>query len=205
MRAKLRLSLMPRHADPTRFLRNQRGIVAVEFAFIAPILVLAYFGVAELCGAMLQQRTAVHVASEIGDLFAQCQTYADSDFANFWSIGTTIMYPLDTSTLSMRLTLIQADSTGTVFSVPTDGSHVSGTGFTALPAGTYTDASLVGIVPASGQVRMSGSQKCSASIRAISSNCHPMTAVAATKTQPISDPAKAAQTPMAAAPHSISM
>ena len=65
------------------------------------------------------------------------------------------MYPLDTSTLSMRLTLIQADSTGTVFSVPTDGSHVSGTGFTALPAGTYTDASLVGIVPASGQVVMS--------------------------------------------------
>jgi len=138
-----------------RWRRDNRGVSAVEFAFIAPILVLAYFGVAELCGAMLQQRKAVHVASEIGDLFAQCQTYADSDFANFWSIGTTIMYPLDTSTLSMRLTLIQADSTGTVFSVPTDGSHVSGTGFTALPAGTYTDASLVGIVPASGQVVMS--------------------------------------------------
>lgn len=138
-----------------RWRRDDRGVSAVEFAFIAPILILAYFGVAELCGAMLQQRKAGHVASEVGDLFAQCQTYADSDFANFWSIGNTIMYPLDTSTLTMRLTLIKADSTGRSYSVPTDGSHVSGSGLTAIPSGTYSDTSLDGLIPANGEIVMS--------------------------------------------------
>ena len=91
----------------------------------------------------------------MGDLFAQCQTYATTDFPNFWSIGNTLMYPLDTSTLSMRLTLINADATGLVFSVPTGGSQVSGTGFTAIPAGAYVDPSLIGLVPPNGQVVMS--------------------------------------------------
>jgi Flp pilus assembly protein TadG len=140
-----------------RWRRDNRGVSAVEFAFIAPILILAYFGVAELCGAMLQQRKAGHVASEVGDLFAQCQTYADSDFTNFWSVGDTLMYPLDTSTLSMRLTLISNNSTGTQLSVPSDGSHATGAALSPIPAGPYTDPSgtLLTLIPANGQIVMS--------------------------------------------------
>jgi Flp pilus assembly protein TadG len=36
-----------------RWRRDRRGVSAVEFAFIAPVLILFYFGVAELCSALL--------------------------------------------------------------------------------------------------------------------------------------------------------
>ncbi|MDR3512165.1 MAG: pilus assembly protein [Caulobacteraceae bacterium] len=145
---------------PARFLgrwrRDRRGVSAVEFAFIAPILILCYFGVAELCGAMLAQRKAGHVASEIGDLVAQCQSVALSDFSStgFWAVGSAVMYPLDTSPLSMRVTSISADSTGKVFTVA--WSYDNSGALTKYATGTVlTNAALTGLVPANGSVIMS--------------------------------------------------
>lgn len=139
-----------------RWRRDRRGVSAIEFAFIAPILILCYFGVAELCGALLAQRKAGHVASEVGDLVAQCQTVAASDFSStgFWAVGSAVMYPLDTSVLSMRITSITADSTGKIFTVA--WSKDNGGSLTAYAANSpITNPALVGLVPASGSVIMS--------------------------------------------------
>lgn len=141
-----------------RWRRDNRGVSAVEFAFIAPILILAYFGVAELCGAMLQQRKANHVASEVGDLVSQCQTLNLSDFANFWSIGNTLMYPLSTSTLSMQLTSITADSTGTVFKVGWTSHSTGSTIPTYSPGQTLSNSAWIGLIPANGSIIMSQSK-----------------------------------------------
>lgn len=138
-----------------RWRRDRRGVSAIEFAFIAPILILCYFGVAELCGALLAQRKAGHVASEVGDLVAQCQTVAPSDFSStgFWAVGSAVLYPLDTSVLSMRITSIKADSTGTKFTV--DWSQASGAGLSAYGAGAVlNNSALTGLIPASGSIIM---------------------------------------------------
>jgi Flp pilus assembly protein TadG len=142
----------------SRWRRDQRGVSAVEFAFIAPVLILAYFGVAELCGAMLAQRKASHVASEVGDLVAQCTSVnAASDFPNFWSVGSAVMSPLSTSTLKMRLTSITADATDTVFTVAWSGDN--GLGLNAYAPGTVlTNPQLTGLIPANGSVIMSETQ-----------------------------------------------
>jgi Flp pilus assembly protein TadG len=141
-----------------RWRRDRRGVSAVEFAFIAPVLIIAYFGVAELCGAMLAQRKAGHVASEIGDLVAQCQSIAPAtDFPNFWAVGAAVMAPLDTSTLKMRITSITADATDTIFTV--GWSQDNGLGLTQYATGTVlTTPALTGLIPANGSVIMSETQ-----------------------------------------------
>ncbi|HEY3888091.1 MAG TPA: TadE/TadG family type IV pilus assembly protein [Caulobacteraceae bacterium] len=100
-----------------RFLRDRNGLAAVEFAFVAPILILAYFGVAELCGAMLAQRKTSHVASAIGDLTAQYSAPVVGDINNFFAAGQTIMSPSDTTTLKMRISEVQENAAGTAATV----------------------------------------------------------------------------------------
>ena len=66
-----------------RFIRgfraDRRGVSAVEFALIAPVLIVFYFGIAELTQAMMASRRASHVASSIGDLVAQEQSVTNAE------------------------------------------------------------------------------------------------------------------------------
>src|SRR6202789_3289994 len=112
----LRVMMRP-FARTRRFLRDRGGLAAIEFAFVAPILILAYFGVAELCGAMLAQRKTSHVASAIGDLTSQYSAPAASDINNFFAAGQVMMSPSDTTTLKMRISAVQENAAGTAASV----------------------------------------------------------------------------------------
>lgn len=115
-----------------RLPKDTRGVSALEFAFIAPVMILAYFGLAELCGAMLAERKASHAASAIGDLVAQASVIHDSDITNIFTIGGIIMTPNSSTTLGMRVTSVQENSTGTATTV--GWSDASGT-MTANTAG----------------------------------------------------------------------
>jgi Flp pilus assembly protein TadG len=104
---------------------DKRGVSAIEFAFIAPVLIMAYFGLAELCGAMLAERKASHAASAVGDLVAQASVIHDTDISNIFSIGSIIMAPNSSTTLGMRVTSVQAGATATATTV--GWSDASGT------------------------------------------------------------------------------
>jgi Flp pilus assembly protein TadG len=120
-----------------RFARDQRGVSAVEFALIAPLLIAFYFGMAETTQAMMAKRKSSHVASVIGDLIAQDQSVTPAEFADTWTIGATLMSPFPTSgQLGMRITSVTANASGTV---KVDWSCASGTGLTAMTkAATWT-------------------------------------------------------------------
>jgi Flp pilus assembly protein TadG len=51
-----RLRPHPRKKGLSGFWRDRRGVSAVEFALIAPVLVIFYCGLAELTQAMMAQR-----------------------------------------------------------------------------------------------------------------------------------------------------
>jgi Flp pilus assembly protein TadG len=93
-----------------RLRRDERGVSAVEFAFIAPVLILFYFGMAELTQALLADRRSSHVASSIGDLVAQDDNLTGADIADIWKIGAIVMSPFDTTTLQMRVTQISSNA-----------------------------------------------------------------------------------------------
>ena len=75
---------------PLAFWRDRRGAAAVEFAFIAPVLIIMYCGLAELSQAMMAQRRASNVASTIGDLVAQSTQTGPTMIGDIFNIGNTI-------------------------------------------------------------------------------------------------------------------
>jgi Flp pilus assembly protein TadG len=54
-----------------RLRRDERGVSAVEFAFIAPVMILFYFGLAEATQVMMAERKTIRTASAVGDILAQ--------------------------------------------------------------------------------------------------------------------------------------
>ncbi len=95
-----------------RFGLDARGVSAVEFALISPLLILTYMGLAELSQAMIAQRRVSHAASAIGDLVAQADAVSLSGMADIFAASSTILSPYSTSTLKMRITSITGDVNG---------------------------------------------------------------------------------------------
>lgn len=117
-----------------RFWRDQRGVSAVEFALIAPVLITFYFGMAETTQAMMAKRRASHIASTIGDLVAQDSVITNAEMTDLFTIGQTLLSPFPTTTLKMRVTSVTANSSGVVKVDWSDGQ-----GLTALAKdSTYT-------------------------------------------------------------------
>jgi Flp pilus assembly protein TadG len=90
--------------------RDGRGVSALEFALIAPVLILVYFGMAELSQAMMAQRRASHAASTVGDLISQYDSGAnqvhDTDVTGVFNAANAIMAPFPTASLELRVTSI---------------------------------------------------------------------------------------------------
>jgi Flp pilus assembly protein TadG len=102
-----------------RFRRDQRGVSAVEFALIAPFMILLYFGLVELCQALIAERKASHVASAVGDLVAQSESVTKAaagagptSLVDIYSIGNSIMAPFPTTNLKIGITSVTADVNG---------------------------------------------------------------------------------------------
>jgi hypothetical protein len=94
--------------------RDRRGVSAVEFALIAPIMIMIYFAVAVLGGASTAQRRANHVAASIGDLVSQNTVVTPQDIADIFTVGDAVMSPWPTASLKMRLSSIKEDGQGAV-------------------------------------------------------------------------------------------
>lgn len=96
----------------SRFWRDRRGVSAVEFALIAPVLIIFYFGMAEMTQAMLAQRRLSHLTASIGDIVARDQQLTDARVADLFSVGNVLMSPFPTSTLRLCLVSIVSDANG---------------------------------------------------------------------------------------------
>ncbi|MGH6910036.1 MAG: TadE/TadG family type IV pilus assembly protein [Phenylobacterium sp.] len=95
-----------------RFRNDERGVAAIEFALLFPIMLLLYFGVAELTVGMMANGRAAHVASVVGDLVTQMPSVKQQDMNDVFLVGSAIMKPFPTASLKMTVTSIQADSSG---------------------------------------------------------------------------------------------
>ena len=130
---------------------DRRGVSAVEFALIAPALIACYFGLAEMCGALMAERKVSHIASSIGDLVAQGTTMDSTGIADIWTVANTLMQPLPTTGLALRVSSITADPTTGKTSIAWTQSQGTWTGTNASPSATVPS----GIVAAGGSVILS--------------------------------------------------
>ncbi len=102
-----------RLASLKAFLHDRRGVSAIEFALVAPILIMAYLGLSELTLGMMASRKASHLAATIGDLAAQSETLSSANITDLFAIGTSMLQPFATTgkALKVRLTSVTMQST----------------------------------------------------------------------------------------------
>jgi len=98
-----------------RFLRDDRGVSALEFALIAPVLVALYLGAAEMTMALNADRKVTGAANAVADLVAQDDFVTDRELDDIYAAGDAILFPNDPGDLALRITSVRMDSDGDVF------------------------------------------------------------------------------------------
>lgn len=88
---------------------DESGVAAVEFALLAPVLILLYFGMAEGTQALLAERKAVRTASAIGDLVAQYSSVTPAQIDDMIKVSDTLMRPFPTDKLKVCVLSIESD------------------------------------------------------------------------------------------------
>lgn len=95
-----------------RLARDRRGVSAVEFALLAPIMIAFYFGLAEFCQGFMAQKRMGHATSMVADLVSQTDIVTPTQVSDFFEIGGLIMKPFSATPLKMRVSQITRDSSG---------------------------------------------------------------------------------------------
>ncbi len=91
---------------------NEDGVSAVEFALIAPVLLLIYLGVVELSLLMRVDRRVTSTSASLGDLTARLATVTDDDMGEMFEAAKVLMQPYNAEGARMRITSIVDDGDG---------------------------------------------------------------------------------------------
>lgn len=89
-----------------RLIGDRRGASAVEFALIAPFMILLYLGAVEISLALSIDRKITSTASALADLVAQDDVVTDGEMADIMTAGRVIVAPFDTGPLQIRITSV---------------------------------------------------------------------------------------------------
>lgn len=104
---------MPRSLFLGGFGGDRRGVAMVEFALLAPLLILFYVGMSEVCQGVLADRRTSHATSAVGDLVAQASVVTPDEVESIFDIAGVILAPYPTdSRLKLRVSSVKVDANG---------------------------------------------------------------------------------------------
>ena len=128
-----------------RWSGDERGVSAIEFAMLAPVLILFYMGMTEFCQGFMAQKRMGHVSAMVADLIAQEETVTPATVDDIFDIGGLIMKPFPTATLNQRVSSVsRASGSATVDWSRGDGMTARAVGSTmTLPADLVEDGESV--------------------------------------------------------------
>lgn len=125
-RADLNRSARRRLAAAARqFGSDRSGIAAVEFAMVAPVLMILYFGITEIGDAVVVYTKVTHTASSVNDLVSQAKIVTNADMTNMFNAAATILAPYPTSALSIVVSAVQTDAASKATVAWSDGYHAT--------------------------------------------------------------------------------
>jgi Flp pilus assembly protein TadG len=126
-------------AAANRFARSRHGVAAVEFAFIAPVLLVLYFITVEVSHAIETNKKVGRAASMIADLITQQSEMSPGSLDAIMKIGKATLQPYDRSQLSIYTTGISISNDPTPqVTVAWSRKMVNGTTGIDVPEGSKT-------------------------------------------------------------------
>src|SRR3990172_963593 len=126
---------------------DANGVAAVEFAYVAPIILLMLIGIVEVSRAVSIDRRFGLVTSMVADLVAREKSMTSADLNAVYKIVDQIMSPYDTSTLKLAVIPVKASpsdaSTTRVYPATTNRPSLNGASQPAKCAGYTLSSGLV--------------------------------------------------------------
>lgn len=104
---------------------NQKGVSAIEFALIAPLMVLIYCGTIELNLMMRADRRVTSTAASLGDLTARLEVVTDGDMQELFNAAAVTMQPYPANMARLRLTSVIDNGDGQTRVGWSDGFNIT--------------------------------------------------------------------------------
>lgn len=111
--------------------RDHAGVAAVEFALIAPMMVLVLFGIVEVSELLKANRRVETVAASLSDVVARDTIVDGNDLSDLWRAIDPLMFPSPTAPAQARITSVLIDKDGKA----TVGWSAGHNGFSGLAPG----------------------------------------------------------------------
>jgi len=93
----------------SNFWGAKQGLAAIEFAFIAPVLIVMFFGALEVCNALICHEKVSDVTGSVSDLVSQDATINGQQVNDVFTAANAIMYPYPSAAAQIIVTSIKPD------------------------------------------------------------------------------------------------
>lgn len=115
------------------FARATKGLAAVEFALLAPMMVFVLFASVDLLDALGANRRSQNVSASLADVVARDTEVSNNEISGMWAAANILMFPDDGANMDLRITSIMIDSATSAHVV---WSERHNNGFSSLSAGS---------------------------------------------------------------------
>lgn len=95
------------------FARDRRGVSAVEFALLLPLMLTLFLGGVEISQGVGIDRKVTLATRTVADLSSQVASITNADMTNILNASTSVMSPYAISTLKITVSQVAIDSAGT--------------------------------------------------------------------------------------------
>jgi Flp pilus assembly protein TadG len=95
-----------------RFVRARKGLAALEFAILAPMMIFLLFGSVDLIDVLGANSRAQNATASLADVIARDTEVSNDEVSGLWDAIDVLMYPNNADDLQMRITSVRiVDST----------------------------------------------------------------------------------------------
>jgi Flp pilus assembly protein TadG len=96
----------------SRLLRDRRGVAAIEFAMILPLMLTMFLGSIEVTQGITADRKIGLTVRAAADLTSQSTSISNAEMTNILNAATSIMYPFPTGPLRLKVTAVNINGSG---------------------------------------------------------------------------------------------
>ncbi len=104
-----------------RFAAAKKGLAALEFAIIAPMMIFLLFGSVDLLDMLSANSRVQNSAASVADVVARDTEVSNAEIAGLWAALDVLMFPDDGGDVNMRVTSVSVISSNNARVVWSEG------------------------------------------------------------------------------------
>ncbi|PSH59968.1 pilus assembly protein [Phyllobacterium endophyticum] len=108
---KQAMAMMNLLKNARALLKDKRGVAAIEFALIAPVMIVLYMGSVETTAGIDLNKNLGRATTMVADLVTRQPTITKAEITNIMDIGEAALYPYRRDTPQITITAINVSAT----------------------------------------------------------------------------------------------